>query len=213
MSEEESEKAENPVSIWLNEINCNDLIDKFYNNGYRDLSTVSEMTKDDLKEIGIVAGFAKTILTYSVKLKNKKGRKVVEVESGVEESISSKRIRRCTICHNYTTKGHKKICSGHCEDFDECPTAWIQQHQEEHKKEKKEKEEERKKQSEEKKRKREEEKEEKKKESEQYKKIPLKSWKEFYAEKKNEVTQELFDGVEIDNIKKQKNNSRSIKEI
>ena len=32
----------------------------------------------------------------------------------------------------------------------------------------------------------------------------MKSWKEFYAEKKDDVTNELFGEEEIDNIKKQK---------
>lgn len=203
MSNEEKHKAENPVSIWLQSIGCGDLINKFLDNGYRDLTTISEMTKEDLNEIGIIAGFAKTILTHSVKIKTQKENEneIVEVE---EETISRKKTKRCTVCHNYCSKGHKKICSGKCEDFSECPTMWIEQHEDEYKKFKKEKEEEKKKQSEEKKGKREEEKEEKKKESEQYKKIPLKSWKEFYAEKKEEVTQELFGDEEIDNIRKQK---------
>jgi hypothetical protein len=198
MSDEESDKRENEVDVWLKKIGYEDLIDKFRDGGYRNLTTISEMTKDDLKEIGIIAGFAKTILIHSVKLK-KKEKKVIQLEDEDEEVISPK---KSATCHNYSSNGHKKICSGLCEDFDECPTAWIEQHEEEHKKRKKEKEEEKKKQSEEKKRKRDDEKERKK--EDQYKKIPLKPWKEFYAERKDEITNELFGEEEVNNIKKQK---------
>ena len=205
MSDEETNNDETLVTDWLNEIGCRDLKDKFISNGYRNLGIISEVTKDDLKEIGVVAGFAKTVLTHSPKLKNKKEKKVTEMtENEEEELIPRRRRKRCKTCHNYSTSGHKKVCSGKCEDFNECPTEWIEEYGEEHNKLKKEKEKERKEQSEERKRKREEEKKEKKEEADQYKKIPLKSWKEFCAENKEEITRELYDDEEIDNIKKQK---------
>lgn len=203
--EEVDDDDENPVVEWLNGIGCGDLKDKFLNNGYKDLDIISDITKEELKEIDIVAGFAKTILTHSPKLKRNKEKKVTEKIVDDEEDLTpTKRRKRCKTCHNYNTRGHKKICSGLCEDFSECPTAWIEQHEEEYKKRKKEKEEERKTQSEEKKRKRDDEKERKKEESDQYKKIPLKPWKEFYIENKDEVTNGLFGEEEIDNVKKQK---------
>ena len=181
-----------PVSSWLKKINCEDLVDKFLNNGYRDLETISEITKEDLHDIGIVTGFAKTILTHASKLKgdkNKKEKVLTENETTEnleveEQKTPIKRRKRCVICHNYTSFGHKNVCSGECQNFNECPTSWIEKHEEDHKRFKKEKEEEKKEQSQEKKKLKEEEKKRKKEETEQYKKIPLKSWKEFYMEKK-----------------------------
>ena len=85
MSDEESDRTETEVDIWLKKIGCEDLIDKFHDNGYRNLTTISEMTKDDLREIGIVAGFAKTILIHSAKLTKKNEKKVVQVEDEDEE--------------------------------------------------------------------------------------------------------------------------------
>jgi hypothetical protein len=61
-----------------------------------------------------VAGFAKTILTHSPKLKRSKDKKVIDVI----DLPPLKRRKRCKTCHNYSARGHKKICTGVCEDFD-----------------------------------------------------------------------------------------------
>jgi hypothetical protein len=54
-----------------------------------------------------VAGFAKTILTHSPKLKRSKDKKVIDVI----DLPPLKRRKRCKTCHNYSARGHKKICT------------------------------------------------------------------------------------------------------
>lgn len=119
----EDSTNENEVSKWLKHVGCGEFIAKFYDAGYRDLETIAKLTKADLKEIGIVQGFAKTILVHAEKLEHEE-----------PTTTTSKRRKRCVLCHHYTTKGHKKVCTGECKDFKTCPTQCILKHPEDSKK-------------------------------------------------------------------------------
>ncbi len=193
-----SQGLEGPVTTWLKKIGLGELANKFYENGYRDLVTVSQLTKEDLKEIDVVAGFAKTIITHASLLsKVEQPKETIKETEETDDKTPTKRRKRCMICHNYSSKGHKKICSGKCGDYEKCPTQWLEQHKDEHEKVKQDKVNAKKEESTKKKKQKEEERKKKKEESEQYKKIPLTSWNDFYERHKGATTENYLEKLNL----------------